>query len=78
MQKKDTDDYKVCIWGTTVSKQEANKIGIAIIFGIIGICLYFFFFGAQNKVAAFIISFALAAVGYFGIANRIYNNNRKT
>ena len=75
---KEKDDYKVCMWGTTISKHEANKIGLALIIGLIGAFLSFLVFGAQNKVTVFIISFTLAAFGYFGIANKVFKDKSKT
>lgn len=73
---KDKDDYKVWFRGATISKLEANKIGIALIFAIFGVCISFFIFGVVNEGAVFIISFALVAVGYFGIVNRIFGNKQ--
>jgi len=72
------DDYRVCIWGTTVSKVEANRIGLALIIGMAGAVLSAFVFGAQGKMTSLIISLASAAVGYFGIAKRILKVKSKT
>ena len=76
---KEKDEYRVCIWGITVSKHEAKKIGITIVIGFIGAVLSYIVFGAQNKLTVFIISFVLVAFGYFGVANKVFekktNNN---
>jgi len=77
MRNKTQDDYKVCIWGTAVSKIEANRIGLAIIIGFIGVFLSVIVFGPQNKITAFFISFALAAFGYFGVAKKVFKNKSK-
>lgn len=77
MRKKTKDDYKVCIWGTTVSKIESNRIGLAIIIGFIGAFLSVIVFGSQNKITAFFISFALAAFGYFGVAKKVFKNKSR-
>lgn len=68
---KDKGDYKVLFAGSTISKREANKVGIALIFAMIGAVLIYFTFGIENKMAVFLICLALASIGYFGIANKI-------
>lgn len=70
--KKDNDDYKVIFGGATISKLEANRVGVALIFGMFGIVALGLTLGLQNKLQVFIVSFVLACVGYFGIAKRIY------
>jgi hypothetical protein len=72
MKNKDKDDYKVIFGGATISKKEANKAGVALLFGFIGIVAIGFTFGLKNKLLIFIISLALGCIGYFGIANRIF------
>jgi len=71
MTKQD-DDYKVCIWGTTVSKHEANKIGLTLLIGFIGAFVSVLIFGQQNKIIVFIISCILGVVGYCGVANKVF------
>jgi len=72
MKNKDKDDYKVGFSGTTISKNEANKVGLALIFGLIGIVAIGLTFEITNKLAIGIISLILAFIGYFGIANRLF------
>jgi hypothetical protein len=72
MKNKDKDDYKVGFSGATISKNEANKVGVALIFGLIGIVAIGLAFGIQNKLTIFMISVGLACIGYFGIANRLF------
>jgi len=74
MKNTDKDDYKVCFSGTTISKRESNKAGVALLFGFIGIVAIGFTFGIQNKLAIFVISLILVFIGYFGIANRLFKN----
>ena len=74
---KEKEDYKVCFRGATISKLEANKIGVALLFSVFGAGLFFFIFGVVNKVAVFFISFVLVAVGYFGIANKIFGKKTR-
>jgi len=78
MEEKQKSDYKICIWGITVSKLEANRIGLAIIFGLAGAVLSMIFLGPQDKVITFLISLVLAAFGYFGIGKKLFENKRKT
>lgn len=72
MKNKDKDDYKVGFSGTTISKSEARKVGVALLFGFIGIIAIGLTSEIKNKLAIFIISLILACVGYFGIANRLF------
>jgi len=72
MKNHDKDDYKVIFRGATISKKEANKVGLALIFGSIGILAIGLTFGLKNKLLIFIISLALGGIGYFGIANRVF------
>ncbi|WP_129128293.1 hypothetical protein [Geomonas oryzae] len=69
---KDNDDYKVIFGGATISKLEAKRVGATLILGMIGIVTLGLTLGLQNKLQVFIMSFALACIGYFGIAKRIY------
>ncbi|MCB2181751.1 MAG: hypothetical protein KQH63_06990 [Desulfobulbaceae bacterium] len=69
---KEEDDYKICIWGTTVSKHEAHKIWIMLLVGLIGALVSAMIFGKQNKLIVFIISFILAVIGYFGVVNKVF------
>ena len=74
MKNKDKDDYKVGFSGTTISKNEANKVGVALIFGLIGIFAIGLTFQITNKLAIGIISLILEFIGYFGIANRLFKD----
>jgi len=76
MKNTDKDDYKVCFSGATISKREANKAGVALLFGLIGILTIGLVFGIQNKMMTFIISLILVFIGYFGIANRLFKKDR--
>jgi hypothetical protein len=73
MKNSEKDDYKICFSGATISKSEANKAVVALLFGSIGIVIIGLAFGIQNKLIIFIISVILVCIGYFGIANRLLN-----
>jgi len=68
---KEKDDYVVLFKGAKLSKKEANKVGIALIFSMIGAVLIYFTFGIENQTAVFLICSVLASIGYFVIANKI-------
>jgi hypothetical protein len=72
MKNKIDDEYKVIFGGATISSKEAKKVGVALIFGFIGILVIGLSLGLKNKLAIFVIAFILACVGYFGIANKIF------
>ena len=68
---KEKDDYIVLFKGAKLSKKEANKVGVALIFAMIGAVLIYFAFGIENQTAVFLICSALASIGYFVIADKI-------
>ena len=72
MKNKDKDDYKVVFGGATISKIEAKKVGVALLFGMVSIVAVCITIGLHDKFQVFIVSLALAGIGYFGIAKRIY------
>jgi multidrug efflux pump subunit AcrB len=69
-KNKDDVDYKVIFAGATISKKEANKVGVTLIFGSIGIVVIGLLLGLKNKLLIFIIAFILACIGYFGMKRR--------
>ncbi len=74
MNKGEKDDYKVLFRGAMISTKEANKVGVALLFGFLGIVTIGFTFGIKDILTLFIISFVLACIGYFGIAGRYFKN----
>jgi len=71
-EMKDKDDYKVLFGGATISKKEANKVGVALLFVFVGIVTIGLAFGIKNKLVIFTLSLILAGIGYFCIANRFF------
>ncbi len=69
---KDEDDYKVIFRGATISKKEAKRVRVTLLFGMAGIIATGLTLGLKNKILIFILSFLLSLIGYFGIAKRIY------
>jgi len=72
MKNKDKDDYKVGFSGTTISKNEANRLGVALIVGIIGVVGIGLTLEIRNKLAILVIALIFVCIGYYGIANRIF------
>lgn len=71
MKSKEKNDYIVLFKGAKLSKREANKVGLSIIFGIIGIVISIATVGTNNKNIGFMIIAIFALVGYF-IGNKIF------
>ncbi len=72
MKKKNDDDYFILFQGAKLSKREANKAGIGILFGVIGIFLTQFFQLGQTKFVNYIIIFIFAAIGYLWVGNKFF------
>lgn len=73
IKKSEKDEYKVCFSGATTPQRESNKAEVALIrIAVIGLT-----FEIQNKLGLFLIAFILVFIGYFGIANRLFKNDRK-
>ena len=77
MKNTDKDDYKVGFSGATISKNEAKKVGVTLLFGFIGIVTIGLTFGIKNKLMISLIALILACIGYFGIANRLFRRDEK-
>lgn len=69
--KKEKDNYVVLFKGAKLSKREANKVGLGVVFGVIGIFVSIVA-GVKNNLIAFILILIFAAVGYFIIGNKIF------
>ena len=72
MKKKEKDDYVVLFQGKLLSNREAKKVGLSIIFGLIGAIVAAFGVGSENKILAIFICFLFVAAGYFWIGNKIF------
>jgi threonine/homoserine/homoserine lactone efflux protein len=71
MNKREKDNYVVLFKGAKLSRREANKVGLGIIFGVIGIFISIVV-GVESKLIASILIFTFAAVGYLVIGNKIF------
>ena len=66
--KKPEDNYKVLFGGATISRKEARRVFIALLFGVLAICLIGLPLGLSDKGGLFELSLAFAAIGYFVVA----------
>ena len=72
MDKK--DDYLVLFQGAKISKREANKVGVGILFGIIGILGTHYIQIGQAKIINYIVIFIFSLVGYLWVGNKLFKN----
>ena len=71
MNKK-KDDYLILFQGAKLSKREANKAGVGVIFGLIGVFLTHFIQVGQSRIVNYIIIIICSLIGYLGLGNRIF------
>jgi len=64
------DDYIVYFKGAKLSKRNANKVGLTLIFGFIGAIIAAY--TTQNKTIGYVIVFLFILVGCF-LSNKIFN-----
>ncbi len=68
----DNDDYYIFFKGAKVTKKQGNRIGIGILFGIIGSVIIPFLPIGTNRSISYCILLSFVLVGYFIIAPRIF------
>jgi hypothetical protein len=74
MQKKDDKDYKVGFAGATISKIEANRIGLSLFISICLVLLLNFIVDIENKYIIFAICLGSVFLSYFAISKRMFKN----
>ena len=72
MNKKSKDQHIFLFQGIKLSKHEANKVGIGLIFGLVGGVLSGFILGLDHKIAAIIICGIFIGFGYLIIGNKLF------
>ena len=65
MSEKEKDDYVVPFKGKLLSKREANKVGAAIIVGLVGAATAAWTLGSSNKILGLLICALFAGVGFW-------------
>ena len=78
MPKHSDDDYIVLFRMAKLSKLEAKKVGIGILFGLVGLIVSFLIFGGKYKVLSYIVIGIFIFIGYFLIGNKFIKNKTKT
>jgi hypothetical protein len=74
MQNQDNEDCKVCFAGATISKIEANRIGLSIILGICTVFLANLLIDTENKYIIFSICLGSVLLSYFAVSKKIFKN----
>ena len=72
MNKKENDDYLVLFQGAKVSKREANKVGVGVLFGLLGAVVTHFLPLGTGRTVNYVIILFCAAIGYFWIGNWLF------
>ncbi len=67
---KNNDDSKIVFSGTTISKKNANKVGLGFIFGLAGVVFSVVVFD-NNKPAAY-VTCTICIVAGFVVGNKIF------
>ncbi len=76
MKNNNHKDYKVGFSGDTISKLEANRIGLSL---IIGFCILFSvnsLFSIENKKLVFLVALFSVFFSYFAISKRVFKRNK--
>ena len=64
-------ERRVGFQGAHLGNLEANRVGFALIFGILGIVITETTIGTPNKYISFALAFTIAAIGYYA-ATKIF------
>ena len=74
MPKSSDDDYIVVFQMAKLSKRQAKKVGIGILFGLVGLIICLLIFGGKYKILSFTIIGIFLFIGYFLIGNKSVKN----
>ncbi len=72
MNKKEKDDYIVLFQQAKLSKHEANKVGLGLIFGVIGVIICAIFLGPDHKFIGITLCIIFAIIGYLWVGNKVF------
>lgn len=64
MTKIKDDDYIVNFKGANLNKKEANRVGLGIILGFLGLIFGFIILGPERKHLILISALCLSLIGY--------------
>jgi hypothetical protein len=71
------DDWEFPFEDVLLSKREAKKVYIALLFAVISTLLICFILGIENKSVVFLICLASSFFSYFVIVPKIIKNDNK-
>lgn len=66
------NDYYILFKGAKVNKVQANRIGVGVIFGIIGIILTIFLPYEKKHFINYLMLLISVAVGYFIVSPKLF------
>ena len=69
---KNNNDYYIIFMGAKINRLQANRGGLGILFGIIGVVLTFFLPFREYRFINYVIIFFFAVFGYFVLGPRIF------
>jgi len=75
--KNDKDDYYSDFRGIRLNKVEANRVGVGIISGFVGVLLISILPFEKDNIINYIILFFFVLFGYFIIAPKIFKKKSK-
>ena len=78
MPKHSDDDYIILFQMAKLSKHETKKVGIGILFGLVGLIISLAIFGGKYKILSFTVIGVFIFIGYFLIGNKLNKNKTKT
>ena len=78
MQKHSDDDYIILFRMAKLSKFEAKKVGIGILFGLVGLIVSLLIFEGKYKVLSYTVIGIFIFIGYFLIGNNFVKKKPKT
>jgi hypothetical protein len=73
---KSNNSGRVWFRGAHLTNLEANRVGFAAIFGILGILIVETTIGTPNKYISFGLTLIIAAIGFY-VASRIFKKKEK-
>lgn len=71
MPKRSEDDYLILFQMVKLPKHEAKKVGLGIIFGLVGSIISLLIFGSEYKILSYTVIGIFIFFGYFLIGKLI-------
>ena len=71
MKNTDRDDYIVLFRGAKLTRQEANRTGLSLICGFIGLAVAILFFGTEKDITVTSITILSTITGYLLLGGKL-------